>query len=347
MEQWWRAMLQGPWQYPPQQQYQQMPAGGQQFAEMAAEEQPPPTPQAAPVQPEVDLTVEQGIATCPMSPSGLLKATGPMSPSHVQRVKCSGREHKPQFAPLLCASLISGELKLGSSVEAWEETRGRRCRRSDPWWEPGTRAPGPLHHQFKEEDVVREDEPPVSERRIEDIAPELIELVGRSVEGVIPPLVPAPAIIEESVDSGAAHTEWEHEDIQIEETLRVLVVETAMEESHEDIVPEVVAPGHIEDVQMEDAPAQGEPDVQGEPAASALVDQFQEGLVGDTSDEDDEPAAGSGVKGKSVAPEIPLLTIKAHHRSRKKKSDVTSIFLNQSTEAKDVGAVKSELQEMR
>ncbi|MQL89918.1 hypothetical protein Taro_022500 [Colocasia esculenta] len=71
--------------------------------------------------PEVDLTVEQGIATCPMSPSGLLKATGPMSPSYVQRVKCSGRKHKPQFAPLLCASLISGELKLGSSVEAWEE----------------------------------------------------------------------------------------------------------------------------------------------------------------------------------------------------------------------------------
>ncbi|MQM18751.1 hypothetical protein Taro_051746 [Colocasia esculenta] len=70
---------------------------------------------------QVDLTVEQGIATCPMSPSGLLKATGPMSPSYVQRVKCSGREHKPQFAPLLCESLISGELKLGSSVEAWEE----------------------------------------------------------------------------------------------------------------------------------------------------------------------------------------------------------------------------------
>ncbi|MQL95846.1 hypothetical protein Taro_028515, partial [Colocasia esculenta] len=69
----------------------------------------------------VDLTIEQGIATCPMSPSGLLKATRPMSPSHVQRVKCSGREHNPQFARLLCASLISGELKLGSYVEAWEE----------------------------------------------------------------------------------------------------------------------------------------------------------------------------------------------------------------------------------
>ncbi|MQM15685.1 hypothetical protein Taro_048637 [Colocasia esculenta] len=48
-----------------------------------------------------------------MSPSGLLKATGPMSPSHVQRVKCSGREHKPQFVPLLGATFFSGELRLG------------------------------------------------------------------------------------------------------------------------------------------------------------------------------------------------------------------------------------------
>ncbi|MQL70909.1 hypothetical protein Taro_003224 [Colocasia esculenta] len=64
----------------------------------------------------VDLTVEQGIATCPMSPSGLLKATGPMSPSHVQRVKCSGREHKPQFVSLLGEGFSSGELRLGDSV---------------------------------------------------------------------------------------------------------------------------------------------------------------------------------------------------------------------------------------
>ncbi|MQM10631.1 hypothetical protein Taro_043528, partial [Colocasia esculenta] len=52
---------------------------------------------------QADLTVEQGKATCPMSPSGLLKETGPMSPSQFQR---------PFF---------SGELKLGSSVGAWEE----------------------------------------------------------------------------------------------------------------------------------------------------------------------------------------------------------------------------------
>ncbi|MQL92918.1 hypothetical protein Taro_025551 [Colocasia esculenta] len=80
---------------------------------------------------QVDLTIEKGIATCPMLPSGLLKATGPMSPSHVQRVKCSGREHKPQFAPLLCASLISGELKLGSFVRLHSSSlRGVARRRA-------------------------------------------------------------------------------------------------------------------------------------------------------------------------------------------------------------------------
>ncbi|MQM18122.1 hypothetical protein Taro_051108 [Colocasia esculenta] len=228
----------------------------------------------------------------------------------------------------------------------------------------------------EEVDAFREDEPPASERRIEDIAPEFIEPVGQSAEGVIHPLVPAPAIIEESVTGGAAHTEGEHEDIHIEETPSIPIVETAMEESHEDMIPEVVALGHIEDVHMEDASAQGEPeaqeeqDVQGEPTASAPTDQFQEGLVEDTSDEDDEPVVGSGAKGKGVATGIPLLTRKAHHISRKKKihvhlepviarlnaqgeilcslqSDVTSIFLSQSTEAKDIGAVKSELQGMR
>ncbi|MQM17626.1 hypothetical protein Taro_050599, partial [Colocasia esculenta] len=64
----------------------------------------------------VDLTIEQGIAKCPMSPPGLLKAMGPMSPSHVQRVKCSGREHKPQFISLLGEGFSSGELRLGDSV---------------------------------------------------------------------------------------------------------------------------------------------------------------------------------------------------------------------------------------
>ncbi|MQL76580.1 hypothetical protein Taro_008968, partial [Colocasia esculenta] len=79
--------------------------------------------------PEADLTVEQGKATCPMSPSGLLKATGPMSPSQFQRVKCPSREHKPQFVPWLEKTFSSGELKLGSSVEAWEEVVWPSCKR--------------------------------------------------------------------------------------------------------------------------------------------------------------------------------------------------------------------------
>ncbi|MQL97201.1 hypothetical protein Taro_029888 [Colocasia esculenta] len=65
---------------------------------------------------QVDLTFDQGIATRPMSPSGLLKATGPMSPSHAQNLKCPSREHKPQFVSLLGEGFSSGELRLGDSV---------------------------------------------------------------------------------------------------------------------------------------------------------------------------------------------------------------------------------------
>ncbi|MQL87019.1 hypothetical protein Taro_019555, partial [Colocasia esculenta] len=208
----------------------------------------------------------------------------------------------------------------------------------------------------EEDAAVREDEPLASERRIEDIALELIGPVGQSAKGVIPPIVPVPTIIDDSVIGGVAHIEREHEDIQIEETPSIPVVETGMEESHEEMIPE--------------PEAQGEQDVQGETTDSAPVEQFQEGLVEDTSDEDEEPIVGSGAKGKGVAIRIPLLTIKAHNTSRKKKihvhlepviarlnaqgeilcslqSDVTSIFLSQSTEAKDIGAVRSELQGMR
>ncbi|MQL97188.1 hypothetical protein Taro_029874 [Colocasia esculenta] len=196
-----------------------------------------------------------------------------------------------------------------------------------------------------------------------------IEPIGQSTEEIIPPIVPAPAIVEEVVAEGAAHFEGEYEDIHIEETPNVPEVGTALKESHEDTVAEVVAPGHTEDIQMIDAPAQGEPeileepDIQGEHAASAPADQFQE-------DDDVELAVGSGGRGKGVAPEVPLLTRKAHHKSRKKKiyvhlepviarlnahaeilcslqSDISSIFISQSTGAKEIGAVKTELQEMR
>ncbi|MQM12180.1 hypothetical protein Taro_045093 [Colocasia esculenta] len=63
-----------------------------------------------------------------MSPSSLLKATGPMSSSQFQRVKCPSREHKPLFVPCLEKTFSSGELKLGSSVEAWEEVVWPSCK---------------------------------------------------------------------------------------------------------------------------------------------------------------------------------------------------------------------------
>ena len=49
----------------------------------------------------------------------------------------------------------------------------------------------------EEEAAVREEEPPAPERRIEDIALELIEPIGQSIEEIVPPTVLAPAIVEE------------------------------------------------------------------------------------------------------------------------------------------------------
>ncbi|MQL77297.1 hypothetical protein Taro_009704 [Colocasia esculenta] len=210
----------------------------------------------------------------------------------------------------------------------------------------------PEDPQVQEEEVaLREEEPPAPERRIEDIASEHIEPIGQSTEEIVPPTVPAPAIVEEVIAEGVAHFEGELEDIHIEETPNVPEVETTLKESHEHTVSE-------------------EPEIQREPTASAPTDQFQEGLVESTSDDNVEPTVGSRGRGKGVAPKVPLLTRKAHHRSRKKKihahmklviarlnahgeilcslqSDISSIFISQSTGAKEIGAVKYELQEMR
>ncbi|MQM00347.1 hypothetical protein Taro_033079 [Colocasia esculenta] len=195
----------------------------------------------------------------------------------------------------------------------------------------------------EEEVAVREEEPPAPERRIEDIAPEHIEPIVQSIEEIVPPTVLAPAIVEDVIAEGAAHFEGELEDTHIEETPNVLEVEATLKEIHDDTVAEVVARGHTKDVQMVDALAQGEPEVeleiQGEHTASAPADQFQEGQVEDTSDDNVEPAVSPRNKSKGAAPKVPLLTRIAHHRSRKKKIH--------STRAKEIEAVKNELQEMR
>ncbi|MQL91104.1 hypothetical protein Taro_023711 [Colocasia esculenta] len=90
---------------------------------------------------------------------------------------------------------------------------------------------------------------------------------------------------------------------------------------------------------MEDAPAHGEQEIQGEPTVSAPADPFQEGIAKDVSNEVEEPIISSGEKRKGVASRIPLLIRKAHHRSKKRKIH--------STEAKEIGAVKVELHKMR
>ncbi|MQL88568.1 hypothetical protein Taro_021137 [Colocasia esculenta] len=240
----------------------------------------------------------------------------------------------------------------------------------------------------EDEAVVREDEPTALERRIEDITFEFIEPFGKTSERVIPPPIFVPPVVQESTADlmeSVAHTEGEHLHSHIEETPSIPVIEAAIEGSLEEEIPDAGAPDPIEDIPMRDALAQGEPATQGEPAVSALVGQFQEGLVEDVPDEDDdgsgyqhtsftalhvELAADSERNGKSVARNIPMLTRRAHNKSRKKKihvhlspviarlnaqgeilcslqSDVTFIFLSQSTQAKDIGVVKSELHDMR
>ncbi|MQM16604.1 hypothetical protein Taro_049562, partial [Colocasia esculenta] len=53
---------------------------------------------------------------------------GPCRLLSFKGVKCPSREHKPQFVPFLEKTFSSGELKLGSSVEAWEEVVWPSCK---------------------------------------------------------------------------------------------------------------------------------------------------------------------------------------------------------------------------
>ncbi|MQM13838.1 hypothetical protein Taro_046767, partial [Colocasia esculenta] len=213
--------------------------------------------------------------------------------------------------------------------------------------------------------------------KIEEIATKHIDPVGQS-SGVETPSTVIASIIEESLAT-VAHIEGEQEESLEQIIPNIPAEDVNMEESQESVILEVVAAGHSEDLQMEDTPFQGEPEtqkeaeIQGEPTVSAPVDKYEEGLVESTSDGDDsddvDPVAGSTVKGKGVGKEIPLLTRKAHRRSKNKKilvhlkpiierlnaqgeilcsiqSDISSIFSSQSTGVKEIGAVKAELQGM-
>ncbi|MQL95955.1 hypothetical protein Taro_028626 [Colocasia esculenta] len=116
---------------------------------------------------------------------------------------------------------------------------------------------------------IRIEEPPASVRRIKDIAPALIEPVGKSTEMVIPSTVPAPTIEESAILETVAHAEGEQKNTLMEDIPSVPAADVSMEGSMAETIPEVVAPGHTEDVLMEDTPGQREPEIQGEPTASA------------------------------------------------------------------------------
>ncbi|MQM21615.1 hypothetical protein Taro_054658 [Colocasia esculenta] len=232
----------------------------------------------------------------------------------------------------------------------------------------------------EEEEEVRIEEPMASARKIEEIAPEHIEPIGQPSEVETPSTVIA-SVIEEVLET-VASIQGEQEEVHEEITLIIPAEDATMEEANVPVASsEDVAPGHIEDVQMKDAPAQGgqviqkEAEIQGEPTACAPNTQFLEGLVESTSegdiDVDKELVVGTGDKGKGVATKIPLLTRKAHRRSHKKKklkvnmkpvierlnaqreilcsvqSVISSIFISQSTGAKELAGVKAVLQGMR
>ncbi|MQL76362.1 hypothetical protein Taro_008752 [Colocasia esculenta] len=154
----------------------------------------------------------------------------------------------------------------------------------------------------------------------------------------------------------------------------VAIVEEAVASGHiADVGEQEIV---TKDVQVEDAPIQEEQvvekeaQIQGEHTANAPVDdQFREGIVESASGEEDnddnvEPVARASSKGKEAASGIPLLTRRPHQRQRKKKlkvnlkplvarmdkqgkilcsvqSDIQSIFISQSTSAKEMGMVRN------
>ncbi|MQM08308.1 hypothetical protein Taro_041164 [Colocasia esculenta] len=129
-----------------------------------------------------------------------------------------------------------------------------------------------------------------------------------------------------------------------------------------DPVTEVVGSGHLADVVMEEAPIQGEQEI------------FREGIVESASDDANDDnvklVARASSKGKEAAPGIPLLTRRPHQRQKKKKlkvnlkplvarmdeqgkilcyvqSDIQSIFISQSTSAKEMGMVRNAVRWVR
>ncbi|MQM11561.1 hypothetical protein Taro_044469 [Colocasia esculenta] len=183
------------------------------------------------------------------------------------------------------------------------------------------------------------------------------------------------AIIGGAPEIPIVQEEEEEAEVRVEETVAVArrIEEIApehiepgeQEETHEEIIPNIPA----EDVNMEESQETVIPEIVALGHISAPADKYQEGLVESTSDGDDsddvEPVEGSAIKGKGVAPLVPLLTRKAHQSSKKRKihvglkpiinrlnahgeilcsvqSEITSIFISQS-----IGAMKNELQEMR
>ncbi|MQL69345.1 hypothetical protein Taro_001627 [Colocasia esculenta] len=195
--------------------------------------------------------------------------------------------------------------------------------------------------------AVRVDDLMVSDSRIEDISPEHIESVGKLSENATPTSVVASVLrsVLDSIPSTVPNV------VALGNSVEFSMEEAPIQGEQKDLV-EDVASGHIDDVQMEDAPS----------------------VVESTSDEENvdnvEPVARASEKGKNVVSEIPLLTRKPHQRLKQKKlkinmkpiidrldeqgkilcsvqSDIASIFISQSTSSKEMGMVRNAVRWVR
>ncbi|MQM20533.1 hypothetical protein Taro_053555 [Colocasia esculenta] len=223
--------------------------------------------------------------------------------------------------------------------------------------------------------------------RIENIPQEFIEPVEQIAEVATPTSVVGSILrsVLDSITSTQGEPERVAEEVGSKAVasghIEDVVMEDAPSQGEQRLESEVVAASHHEDVLMEDAPIEVEHSVnletsQGEHTGSVPIDnQFQERIVESASDEEAnvdnvEPIARAINKGKEVAYEIPLLTRKPHKRLKRKQlkinlkplidrmdeqgkilcsvqSNIASIFLSQSTSAKEMGMVRNAVRWVR
>ncbi|MQM23076.1 hypothetical protein Taro_056137 [Colocasia esculenta] len=217
-----------------------------------------------------------------------------------------------------------------------------------------------------------------SSSRIEDIPPEDIEPIGHSSEDTLPSSRVGSVLRDVLESLQSSLRDPVDSEVQIAEVVASGHIDEIVMEESPSQGEQVVA---REDLVVEYALIEGEQHVdeqaasQGEQNANAPIDDlFSEDIVESASEEEnesEEPVVRAREdKRKSVAKEVPLLTSKSHRRSGKKKlkvnlkpiverldeqgkilcsvrSDMDSFFITQSSSARELGALSSELASLR